>query len=53
MLTFIGSFGLFMTMFLLFCRFLPVIAISEIKATMKVADPHHGHADHAAEEKKA
>ncbi|MEM7199913.1 MAG: NrfD/PsrC family molybdoenzyme membrane anchor subunit [Planctomycetota bacterium] len=42
-LTFIGSFGLFMTMFLLFCRFLPIIAISEIKGTMKVADPHNGH----------
>ena len=27
----IGSFGLFMTLFLMFCRFLPVIAISEIK----------------------
>ena len=31
---FIGSFGLFMTLFLLFCRFMPVIAISEIKGTM-------------------
>ena len=27
----IGSFGLFFTLFLLFCRFLPVIAIGEIK----------------------
>ncbi|HMP80675.1 MAG TPA: polysulfide reductase NrfD, partial [Pirellulaceae bacterium] len=27
----IGSFGLFFTMFLLFCRFLPLIAISEVK----------------------
>ena len=42
-LTFLGSFGLFMTLFLLFCRFLPIIAISEIKGTMKEADPHHGH----------
>ena len=31
---FIGSFGLFMTLFLLFCRFLPVIAMSEVKGTM-------------------
>ncbi len=30
----IGSFGLFMTLYLLFCRFLPVIAISEVKGTM-------------------
>ncbi len=30
-LTFLGSFGLFFTMFFLFCRFLPVIAIGEVK----------------------
>jgi len=30
--TLIGSFGLFFTLFLLFCRFLPVISIGEIKA---------------------
>ena len=30
----IGSFGLFTTLFLLFCRFLPVIAISEVKGTI-------------------
>jgi len=43
-LTFLGSFGLFMTFFLLFIRFLPVLAIAEIKAIMPEADPHgHGH----------
>lgn len=43
-LTFLGSFGLFMTFFLLFIRFLPVLAIAEIKAIMPIADPHgHGH----------
>ena len=31
---FVGSFGLFMFLFLLFCRFLPVIAISEVKGTL-------------------
>jgi len=31
---FVGSFGLFMTLFLLFCRFMPVIAISEVKGTI-------------------
>jgi molybdopterin-containing oxidoreductase family membrane subunit len=42
----IGSFGLFMTLFLLFIRYLPVIAIAEIKAVMPAADPHaHGHHD--------
>ncbi len=39
-LTLAGSFGLFMTLFLLFCRFLPLIAIAEIKHTMPEADPH-------------
>jgi len=42
-LTLAGSFGLFFTMFLLFARFLPILAISEVKGTMKVADPHPGH----------
>nr|MBC8523138.1 polysulfide reductase NrfD [PVC group bacterium] len=43
-LTFLGSFGLFMTFFLLFIRYLPVLAIAEIKAIMPQADPHgHGH----------
>jgi molybdopterin-containing oxidoreductase family membrane subunit len=32
--TFIGTFGLFFTLFLLFIRFLPVIAISEVKGAM-------------------
>ena len=45
-LTFLGSFGLFMTFFLLFIRYLPVLAIAEIKAIMPEADPHHGE-DHA------
>ncbi len=38
--TFIGTFGLFMTLFLLFIRYLPVIAIAEVKAVMPQADPH-------------
>jgi molybdopterin-containing oxidoreductase family membrane subunit len=32
----IGSFGVFFTLFLLFCRFLPTIAISEIKGVMSI-----------------
>jgi hypothetical protein len=31
-LTFLGTFGLFFTLFLLFARFLPMIALSEVKA---------------------
>jgi molybdopterin-containing oxidoreductase family membrane subunit len=30
----LGSFGLFLTLFLLFCRFLPMVAISEVKALL-------------------
>ncbi|MCB0811479.1 MAG: hypothetical protein KDB96_19550, partial [Flavobacteriales bacterium] len=33
-LTFIGSFGLFFTLFLLFCRWLPMVAVAEVKADM-------------------
>ena len=40
--TFVGSFGLFFTLFLLFIRFLPIIAISEVKGVLPQADPHHG-----------
>jgi molybdopterin-containing oxidoreductase family membrane subunit len=46
-LVFIGSFGLFLTLFLLFCRFLPIIALSEVKGVMPDANPHHGHDDHS------
>ncbi|MEZ6081104.1 MAG: NrfD/PsrC family molybdoenzyme membrane anchor subunit [Pirellulaceae bacterium] len=38
----VGSFGLFTTLFLMFCRFLPIIAISEIKWTMS----QHAHSEH-------
>ena len=34
---FVGTIGLFMTLFLLFCRFFPVIAIAEVKAILKVS----------------
>jgi molybdopterin-containing oxidoreductase family membrane subunit len=37
--TLVGSFGLFFTLFLLFCRFVPVIAIAEVKGAM-MADRH-------------
>src|SRR5215204_3466881 len=39
--TFIGTFGMFITLFLLFMRFLPMITIFEVKAVKREADPHH------------
>lgn len=42
--TFVGTFGLFFTLFLLFVKFLPMIAVSEVKGVMPEADPH-GHGD--------
>jgi len=47
--TLAGSFGLFFTMFLLFCRYLPMVAMAEVKHVMPQAhggngDGHgHGH----------
>jgi Ni/Fe-hydrogenase subunit HybB-like protein len=38
---FIGSFGLFLTLFLLFFRFLPIIAMSEVKGVLPAAETHH------------
>jgi len=42
--TLAGSFGLFFTCFLLFCRFVPVIAISEIKGVLSAGRQHARHA---------
>lgn len=39
-LTFFGTFGIFLSLFLLFMRFLPMIAISEVKLVTPEADPH-------------
>jgi molybdopterin-containing oxidoreductase family membrane subunit len=49
-MTFVGSFGLFFTLFLLFLRYVPMIAIAEVKAVLPQASPHAGHDDaHGAE----
>ncbi len=40
----LGSFGLFFTLFLLFCRFLPMVAMAEVKTVMPQA---HGEDDPA------
>ena len=41
--TFIGTFGFFMTMFLLFLRFVPCIALSEVKGAMASQTHLPGH----------
>lgn len=51
----VGSFGLFFTFFLLFCKFLPVVAMAEIKTVMPQAhdivhepgEPHNPDEDQA------
>ncbi|HPF71902.1 MAG TPA: hypothetical protein PLQ13_14615, partial [Candidatus Krumholzibacteria bacterium] len=36
------SFGLFFTLVLLFIRFLPMVAMAEVKTVMTIADAHGG-----------
>lgn len=49
--TFIGTFGFFMMNFLLFIRFLPVIAIAEVKGVLPESNPHHdAHAERGPHE---
>ncbi len=47
--TLLGSFGLFFTCFLIFCRFLPVIAMAEVKGVLGIgrasAPANHGGAE--------
>jgi len=40
-LLYIGTLGAFFMMYLLFVKFLPMIAISEVKSVMPEANPHH------------
>ena len=42
--TLLGSFGLFFTCFLIFCRILPVIAMGEVKAVLQHGNGKGGHA---------
>jgi len=35
-----GSLGLFLTLFLLFCRYLPMVAMAEVKNVMHLSHPH-------------
>ncbi len=41
LLMLLGSFGLFLTLFLLFCRFLPMVAMAELKAVLPGAHGEH------------
>jgi Ni/Fe-hydrogenase subunit HybB-like protein len=43
--TYAGTLGLFFTAFLLFIRWVPMIAIAEVKGVLPEADPHFGHDD--------
>jgi molybdopterin-containing oxidoreductase family membrane subunit len=38
---FAGTFGIFLTLFLLFAKYIPVIAIAEVKAILPGAQPQH------------
>lgn len=51
--TFVGTFGIFLALFLLFIRYLPMVAMSEVKGVLPEADPHHGHDSPHAEEEAA
>ena len=42
--TYIGTLGIFTSLFLIFIRFLPMIAMSEVKTAVPEADPHYGEA---------
>jgi molybdopterin-containing oxidoreductase family membrane subunit len=49
--TLAGSFGLFMTLFLLFCRYLPTVAMAEVKTMLPQAH-EHAHALHTADARR-
>ncbi len=40
-MTLVGSFGLFFTLFLLFTRFMPIVSMTEVKGVLPQASPHH------------
>ena len=42
----IGSFGLFFTLFLLFCRYLPMVAMAEVKGVLPHGAPPHEESQH-------
>lgn len=54
-LTFFGTFGLFLTLFLLFCRFVPIIAVAEVKGVLAHQNHHHhdAHGDEQSHKKQS
>jgi Ni/Fe-hydrogenase subunit HybB-like protein len=44
--TYIGTIGFFVTLIFLFVRFLPAIAVSEMKELVHIETSHHGHSNH-------
>ncbi|RLB49363.1 MAG: hydrogenase [Deltaproteobacteria bacterium] len=54
-LLYLGTFGLFFTCFLLFIRWMPMIAIAEVKMALPAADPHWvpGHGDEGEDQDHA
>ena len=40
LMTLAGSFGLFFTLFLLFCRYLPMVAMAEVKVAVAAREAH-------------
>ena len=47
--TYLGTLGLFFTAFLLFIRWVPMIAVAEVKGVLPEADPHHDGGAHGGE----
>ncbi len=50
---YLGTFGLFMSAFLLFIRWIPMIAIAEVKMVLPFAQPHHAPAVALSEDLQA
>ncbi len=42
-LTFVGTLGIFVTLFLLFVRYLPLVAMAEVKGVLPQSNPHYRH----------
>ena len=49
---FVGTIGLFFTLFLLFTRVAPVVAIAEVKSILKSSGDQYSHGSHGAENEK-
>jgi Ni/Fe-hydrogenase subunit HybB-like protein len=48
-----GTIGIFFTLFLLFMRWVPMVAIGEVKAILPEADPHFGHKESIGDAKSS